>query len=329
MEARFSLVGDTKSGKWELIDLILSGKPVGKDYVAPAYNPAYPPKTIQKTVKDDAYSFSFKIAPGDDEGTGTDRVRAGEYSLARTVLACYSLDDVKSRLNITTGKGLFGGYAKELVDMKDPNSSEDLNRLFFVVCTDVHNRTDKSASRQEGEKLAVSCGAVAYIEVSHQNPASLDPLWEKLALAAHYNCIIKGELVFRVESGAKLAAKDMNGKSDPYCKFGLVSSKGKWLDGFSHKTKFIASTLSPTWTDKEHAEHTFQISYCDATKFRVEVWDHDAIGKDDFMGEADISFLSFLSLPQIKGKRLNLKPRAKEKVSGQIHVAWTFKPDVN
>jgi len=121
-----------------------------------------------------------------------------------------------------------------------------------------------------------------------------------------------------------LAAKDTNGKSDPYCKFGFVTEKGKFLDNLVHKTKYLANTLNPTWTDKEHAEGKFIVKPNEAVIFRIEVWDKDSIGKDDFMGQHDIPFLHFLTTPNTSGYKCNLTAKAKERISGYIIVGWQF-----
>jgi len=258
-----------------------------------------------------------------------DRMRVAEYALAQIVLLCFSLDDPASQINLTpqTQRAQFKGYTEELVEAMDASTQDHLHRLFFLVCTDVHNRSGKTASKEEGEKLAVRLGAVSYVEVSWKDLNSLKPLWEQLALAAQYSCLLSGELTFRVESGKGLAAKDINGKSDPYCIFGFADNDGKFLD--SHKTKWIPKTLNPTWTDKEQPEHKFQVAHGRAAKFKVEVWDKDAVGKDDFMGGADIAFFEFFVTPTFKNKRLALRARAekkKEKVSGAINVTWAYVP---
>ena len=52
-----------------------------------------------------------------------------------------------------------------------------------------------------------------------------------------------------ISSGRGLAAKDLNGKSDPYCLVGLCKSDNQFL-GKPNKTKKVKKTLHPIWKKK-------------------------------------------------------------------------------
>lgn len=73
-----------------------------------------------------------------------------------------------------------------------------------------------------------------------------------------------------------LMAMDDNGLSDPYVKFRLGNEK--------YKSKWKAKTLAPKWLEQ------FDLRVYDdqGTLLEISVWDHDAAGKDDFMGRSVI-----------------------------------------
>jgi len=81
------------------------------------------------------------------------------------------------------------------------------------------------------------------------------------------------KIVIKAKQGKDLAAKDSNGKSDPY----LIILYGTQ----QFKTKCIKKTLNPVWTDQ-----TFVIAADASTpQILVECWDYDVVGTHDFMGE--------------------------------------------
>mmetsp|Transcript_1589 Transcript_1589/g.2223 ORF Transcript_1589/g.2223 Transcript_1589/m.2223 type:complete len:643 (-) Transcript_1589:70-1998(-) len=89
------------------------------------------------------------------------------------------------------------------------------------------------------------------------------------------------QLEVSVLSGKSLAARDSNGKSDPFVELHFRGNK--------YKTKVRKKTLNPVWTK----ENTFSLgcfspSTCDET-LRVRVWDYDrGFSRNDFMGEFEI-----------------------------------------
>jgi len=121
----------------------------------------------------------------------------------------------------------------------------------------------------------------------------------------------QGALKLFVHSGQNLMAADSNGKSDPYCVVEFAGQK--------HKTHKINKTLNPVWDvafplpkGTEPLDVTFL------------VYDHDAVGSDDFLGTAQLQ-IEVADLPQ--RHILSLVPREgkKDKItSGTITVSVTI-----
>jgi len=81
------------------------------------------------------------------------------------------------------------------------------------------------------------------------------------------------KIVFKVIQGKDLAAKDTNGKSDPY----LTITYGQ----NSFKTKIERKTLNPVWTDQVFVFPTDP----NTSQILVECWDWNRIEKHSYMGE--------------------------------------------
>jgi len=125
--------------------------------------------------------------------------------------------------------------------------------------------------------------------------------------------------------GHNLAAKDSNGKSDPYVK---VIANGKTV----HKTETKMKTLNPKYDPKKEI---VTIPFTTALKFiDIEVWDWDRVGSDDFMGMHTIDLSEFppgvekeidLKLEPATGSKS--KKKKTENVSGYIKVKVFKTPD--
>jgi serine/threonine protein kinase len=133
----------------------------------------------------------------------------------------------------------------------------------------------------------------------------------------------KGVQVSIVE-GSELAAKDSNGKSDPYVK---VKANGIVRLKTDKKTK----TLNPKWDPKKES---VTIPFSSGLRaIDVECWDWDAVGSHDFMGEFTID-LSEFEIGQEVEKSFKLHPaevRSKKKktdnVSGSLKVKLLKVPE--
>lgn len=78
-------------------------------------------------------------------------------------------------------------------------------------------------------------------------------------------------LVVNVVKGRNLPSADSNGYSDPYCVLQAGQQK--------HVTKIKKKTLNPLWNE------SFLFDVRTADKLVVQVWDKDALAKDDFLGQ--------------------------------------------
>jgi len=122
-------------------------------------------------------------------------------------------------------------------------------------------------------------------------------------------------LNFKIVEAKNLIAADLDGKSDPYCKFSYGDSFGQ--------TGTIKNTLSPRWdyTNRVDVKPTDNV-------ITFEIYDDD-IGKDDCIGKV-IFKISSLILGNVTDKWYPLtdKKDKKGKRSGELHVILHLaKPD--
>jgi len=78
--------------------------------------------------------------------------------------------------------------------------------------------------------------------------------------------------------GKELLAMDIQGTSDPYCKFRLSNDR--------FKSKTVYSTLNPKWNE------SFDLYLYDDPELEITVWDKDQRSKDDFMGRCCVNVSS-------------------------------------
>eukprot|EP00922_Rhytidocystis_sp_ex-Travisia-forbesii_P065352 GHVS01097117.1.p1 GENE.GHVS01097117.1~~GHVS01097117.1.p1 ORF type:complete len:621 (-),score=83.03 GHVS01097117.1:1837-3699(-) len=92
-----------------------------------------------------------------------------------------------------------------------------------------------------------------------------------------------GKLQLTILSGKDLPPKDINGYSDPYCKF-------HWK-GVKYKTSVQKKTLHPKWNE------IFLIPF-DSVQgpftIHIEIWDHDSFGSNEYMAGLDLDFRKLL-----------------------------------
>lgn len=125
-----------------------------------------------------------------------------------------------------------------------------------------------------------------------------------------------GKIMVSPVEATGLCSKDLSGKSDPYVIFnaGKESAKSTW------KRK----TLNPVWRD---GFYTLPIEE-GVSVLQVQMYDHDRVGSDDFMGELYISLDSLIHMAPVD-EWYDLKPRTNKKdaVKGRLHLRLIFTPN--
>lgn len=114
----------------------------------------------------------------------------------------------------------------------------------------------------------------------------------------------------------KLAAKDLNGKSDPYA---VVQ-----LGTVSKRSKVVQANLNPTWNVSFEFVGSRSEPITNKSILRIALYDEDRLTADDFLGEIIIP-VGFLTANDEKPqwKTLEVRPGADEFVSGDVQVAIT------
>ena len=109
-------------------------------------------------------------------------------------------------------------------------------------------------------------------------------------------------LKIRLIKGTDLAARNPNGKSDPYLKF--------WCGHYKYKSKKKTNTLSPEWNE---TIKPIPSSVCANKAIEVECWDWDLIGSDNFMGQFVIepAVIDKLVVDQTSTVHFSLEPKKK------------------
>ena len=111
-------------------------------------------------------------------------------------------------------------------------------------------------------------------------------------------------------------AADRGGTSDPFVAVQVSGVK-------STKTKVVKKTLHPEWNQ------TLELILPPGNEepLRCQVFDHDVIGANDFLGEVVVP-LDILDFGQVVDKWYDLEPRENkdELVSGSIHLQVVIQP---
>ena len=88
------------------------------------------------------------------------------------------------------------------------------------------------------------------------------------------------KIILKAIEAKDLLAGDLNGLSDPYFKIPHGQKGVVDLPKKQHRTKTIDNTLNPVWNESFVIEYNPLI----CTKLRIEVYDYDLIGRNDFLG---------------------------------------------
>ncbi|CAF3569475.1 unnamed protein product [Rotaria sp. Silwood1] len=117
-----------------------------------------------------------------------------------------------------------------------------------------------------------------------------------------------------IESAKDLAAKDMNGSSDPYVKV-LYGTEEKY------ETNIVLNNLNPVWNEK----FTFFVHDINIPIY-FNIFDHDRIGRDEPMGITKID-LSKLPLDILYAATLELEDeRRNDGKTGVLKISITITP---
>jgi Ca2+-dependent lipid-binding protein len=164
-------------------------------------------------------------------------------------------------------------------------------------------RTDNAQNNPTVLKLRDEKGNISSVRVS----LKYIPVQMRLDPSESINNM--GTLRVDVLDASDLPSADRNGYSDPYCKFELNGTT-------VFKTETQKKTLHPAWNEFFEVE----VPSRTAAQFRVKVYDWDAVGDDDKLGNAEIN-LSVLE--PFKPREFNLRLDGK---SGTIRLRCLFRP---
>jgi len=164
--------------------------------------------------------------------------------------------------------------------------------------------TGGGAPTKPGTTPAVSADTPAAQEKPVATTSTSEPNFEALKI--------------RIVCGTGLAARNSNGKSDPYLKI--------WCGHYKYKSKKKTNTLTPDWAE---TIKPIPSTLCKRA-IEVECWDWDMIS-DNFMGQFSIepSVISQLVLDKTETMTFTLEPKQtvkkkrSELVSGTITLELT------
>ncbi|EFA81113.1 hypothetical protein PPL_05949 [Heterostelium album PN500] len=98
---------------------------------------------------------------------------------------------------------------------------------------------------------------------------------------------------FFVVSGKVKDGYDSNGLADVYVKIGYIKKSSEKPEWFL-KTPVIKNSLLPHWAFKQQQALDTSI----ISNIRIEMWDHDMIGSDDFIGGLTLDVSSIQNLTE-------------------------------
>ena len=156
----------------------------------------------------------------------------------------------------------------EAVMTSTSNSNDDMANRYYTQMSNV--KVAFAGLRQGGSGLLLQGGEPAPSGESEQKRSG--------------HRVQKAHATVRVVRATGLMAADKDGASDPYVTveslFGGDGSRHRWKQA---KTSVKNGTLEPEW------DETLELSVFDAeVPLSLAVWDHDRIGKNDFLGASEL-----------------------------------------
>ena len=132
------------------------------------------------------------------------------------------------------------------------------------------------------------------------------------------------KIILKAIEAKDLLSADLNGLSDPY----LLIPSGQQgvvdLPKKKNRTKRIDKTLNPIWNEI----FIIELDPLKCKKLKIEVYDYDYIGSDDFLGEGYVT-LEWINLSEnyneewipLKIEKINKKTKQKEVTrKGSVHI---------
>ena len=132
------------------------------------------------------------------------------------------------------------------------------------------------------------------------------------------------KIILKAIEAKDLLAGDSNGLSDPYFKIPHGQEGVVDLPKKKNRTRRIDKTLNPIWNESFVLE--FNPMKC--KRLKIEVYDYDYIGKDDFLGEGFVN-LEWINLSEnyneewipLRLEKLNKKTKQTEVIQkGTVHI---------
>jgi len=163
--------------------------------------------------------------------------------------------------------------------LKDYQAKKKLKGAILGVMAAGKMKNLMSALRAGGAGGALAAPSTGTATTSHGSSSSATPAPKSAAVAQRLQKGVKIEIV--VIAGKDLASRDANGKSDPYLRITYGQTK--------LKTAIQKKTLNPNWKNE-----SFLLPYEEGeAHLRVQCWDWDLIGSDEFMGEFTVDLSKF------------------------------------
>ncbi|ORX72371.1 hypothetical protein DL89DRAFT_216938, partial [Linderina pennispora] len=124
----------------------------------------------------------------------------------------------------------------------------------------------------------------------------------------------KGVLIINMHSARGLPKMDTFGKADPYVKVSTAKHPE-----VSQRTRMIEKTLAPTWN-----ETLMLMIYSKTDTIQFEVFDWNAVGKDEKIGLITYPMIKLLEQPELEGATLPIMMGSTER--GQLTFDMSYFP---
>jgi len=127
-------------------------------------------------------------------------------------------------------------------------------------------------------------------------------------------------LTVDVLQARSLASKDVTGFSDPYCKVRFTDPNNEAKNNRNEHTKVVYKNINPKWNETFHFdfEELQQVSTDAQVEFTI--WDKDALGSDEFMGEVVFNVKDLPDDPLISWFDLMKRKQNEKNIKGEVYL---------